>query len=215
MPDWQSNTFQSAIRPRRDGDAHAKVVLAELHQKDVGIRCSKPYNVDNEKQARQTRKHGWKMFVDTLMPASSTQQEGCEAGMKLRSLVPVLDVHDVEASIEFYCGALGFTLYDKVEWGGKTEWALLRCDHVQLMLCASHVADSEEAMQNNADGMFFLYHDNLESLQVYLGSRGYTNGAADMPTSQTKRDFYLRDPDGYVLWFSHKPALTKGILEMT
>jgi hypothetical protein len=113
------------------------------------------------------------------------------------------------------CGALGLTLYDKVEWGGKTEWALLRCDHVQLMLCASQVADGDEPRQHNADGMFFLYHDNLESLQVYLGSKGYTSGAADPPTSQSKRDFYLRDPDGDVLWFSHKPALTTGVLEMT
>ena len=132
--------------------------------------------------------------------------------MKLRSLVPVLDVHDVDASIEFYCGALGFTLYDKVEWGGKTEWALLRCDGVQLMLCASQAVDGDEGVSHNSDGMFFLYHDNLESLQVYLGSRGYTDAAVGMSQSQSKRDFYLRDPDGYVLWFSQKPVMNVGDL---
>jgi catechol 2,3-dioxygenase-like lactoylglutathione lyase family enzyme len=121
-------------------------------------------------------------------------------------------VQDVEASIEFYCGALGFTLHDKVEWGGKTEWALLRCDEVQLMLCASQYRDSEDILTHNSDGMFFLYHDNLESLQVYLGSRGYTSQSNDLPPGMGKRDFYLRDPDGYVLWFSHKPTLTGGSL---
>jgi len=150
------------------------------------------------------------MICDALLPASTTQQGAREAGMKLRSLVPVLDVHDVEASIEFYCGALGFTLHDKVEWGGKTEWALLRCDQVQLMLCASQDVDSEEPAPHNTDGMFFLYHDNLESLQVYLGSRGYTDASVGMTQNQSKRDFYLRDPDGYVLWFSHRPGMNGG-----
>ena len=135
--------------------------------------------------------------------------------MKLRSLVPVLDVQDVDASIEFYCGALGFTLHDKVEWGGKTEWALLLCDHVQLMLCASQDVDSEDPLHHNhnTDGMFFLYHDNLESLQVYLGSRGYTSVPDMLQPGRGKRDFYLRDPDGYVLWFSHKPVLKGDIVD--
>ena len=150
------------------------------------------------------------MNFDVLMPASATQQGAYEAGMKLRSLVPVLDVRDVDVSIEFYCGALGFTLHDKVEWGGKTEWALLLCDQVQLMLCASQDTDSEDSLNHNTDGMFFLYHDNLESLRVYLGSRGYTGVPDALQMSRGKRDFYLRDPDGYVLWFSHKPVPNAG-----
>jgi catechol 2,3-dioxygenase-like lactoylglutathione lyase family enzyme len=147
------------------------------------------------------------MLFDVTALASRAQQGAREAGMKLRSLVPVLDVHDVDASIEFYCGALGFTLHDKVEWGGKTEWALLRCEQVQLMLCASQEDDSEDPTAHTSDGMFFLYHDNLESLQVYLGSRGYSGMPDALQHSRGKRDFYLRDPDGYVLWFSHKPSL--------
>lgn len=126
------------------------------------------------------------------------------ARMKLRNLVPVLDVRDVDASIEFYCGVLGFTLHDKLEWGGKTEWALLRADSVQLMLSASQDSDNEELPQK-AEGMFFLYHDNLDSLLVYLGSRGYDATPDLLSASGIKRDFYLRDPDGYVLWFTHKP----------
>lgn len=147
------------------------------------------------------------MVCDVLPPASTTQQGACEAGMKLRSLVPVLDVRDVDASIEFYCGVLGFTLQDKVEWGGKTEWALLCCDHVHLMLSASQHEDHEDTPSHHSDGMFFLYHENLESLQVYLGSRGYDGVTDILQPGRGKRDFYLRDPDGYVLWFSHKPVI--------
>lgn len=143
--------------------------------------------------------------------ASPTQQGECEAGMKWRSLVPVLDVRDVDASIEFYCGVLGFALQDKVEWGGKTEWALLRCDQVQLMLSASQNVEIEDSLHHNTDGMFFLYHDNLEALQGYLGARGYECVTNGLPSSDGKRDFYLRDPDGYVLWFSRKRILVEEV----
>lgn len=139
-----------------------------------------------------------------MLSAPITQQGECEAGMKWRSLVPILDVRDVDVSIEFYCGVLGFSLQDKVEWGGKTEWALLYSEHVQLMLSASQSGDSEEIIHHNGDGMFFLYHDNLESLRGKLVARGYgylTNG---LPSGDGTLDFYLRDPDGYVLWFSSK-----------
>lgn len=130
------------------------------------------------------------------------------AGKRLRSLIPVLDVRDVDASIEFYCDVLGFVLHDKVEWGGRTEWAVLRSENVQLMLCASQNEDVDEDSSLN-EGVFFLYHDNPESLLVCLGAKGYTNPAGLLQTNAGMHDFFLRDPDGYVLWFSRKP-LTPG-----
>jgi catechol 2,3-dioxygenase-like lactoylglutathione lyase family enzyme len=125
--------------------------------------------------------------------------------MKLRSLVPVLDVRDVDASIDFYCEVLGFELRDKAEWSGKTEWALLKSDQVQLMLCAAREAEIEEA-EAPGEGVFFLHHENIESLLVGLGTRGYTTMEPLLPGSKSRRDFYLRDPDGYVLWFSTRPV---------
>lgn len=128
-------------------------------------------------------------------------------GLRLRMMIPVLDVRDVEASIEFYCGVLGFALHDKVAWGGRTEWAVLQSADVQLMLCAGQGDDDEVNYSN--DGVFFLYHDNLELLLTSLRSKGYTcrTGLLGGP-----RDFYVRDPDGYVLWFSHKPlAIAQGV----
>lgn len=132
------------------------------------------------------------------------------AAMRLESLIPVLDVRDVDASIQFYCDALGFRLLDKVEWGGRTEWALLGLGHVQLMLCVSQDPASDET-SNLHEGVFFVYLDNLEELKVYLGSKGYLAGPAIPHSSQNGRDFYVRDPDGYILWFSRKPALGRTV----
>lgn len=125
--------------------------------------------------------------------------------MKLRSLIPVLDVQDVDASIDFYCGALGFTVQEKVTWGGRTEWALLSTDDVQLMLCAGQERDVEERVQSE-EGVFFLYHEDPAALLVHLGSRGYGDMPDVIEPDGPRRDFFVRDPDGYVLWFSHKPV---------
>ncbi len=86
----------------------------------------------------------------TKYPGAQKDMKGSE--MKLRNLVPVLDVQDVEESILFYCDTLGFEVHDKVTWGGRTEWALLRSGEVQLMLCASRTADEEAAA--SGDGVF-------------------------------------------------------------
>ena len=124
--------------------------------------------------------------------------------MRLQNLVPVLDVHDVEESIEFYSSVLGFSVHDKVEWGGRTEWALLRSGQVQLMLCASQNDGNKEETERN-HSVFFVYLDDTDALHVYVGahdSDASENAATD---GRRSRDFYLRDPDGYVLWFSHRP----------
>ena len=129
-----------------------------------------------------------------------------EGKISVVSLIPVLDVRDVEASVTFYCDVLGFTLQDKVEWAGRTEWALLQTGKVQLMLCASqgNIDDEDHGMN---EGIFFLHLDNPDAVILQMTNRGLNREVR--PESQWgSKDFYLRDPDGYILWFSHRPPVT-------
>jgi catechol 2,3-dioxygenase-like lactoylglutathione lyase family enzyme len=156
----------------------------------------------------QPQATGWRAAAQVESVSTRTEEDRSVATrMKLRNLIPVLDVRDVETSIEFYCGALGFVLNDKVEWGGRTEWALLQSEHMQLMLCAGHETEIEDAVRSD-DSVFFLYHDDPESLLSSLGSHGYDERPEVLQPDGKRRDFFLRDPDGYVLWFSHKPMGT-------
>lgn len=123
--------------------------------------------------------------------------------MRLQNLVPVLDVRDVEESIEFYRSTLGFSVHDKVEWGGRTEWALLRSGQVQLMLCANQNDIGEEDIVQT-DNVFFVYLDDMDALELHLGNQ-YASATERTADPNQSRDFYLRDPDGYVLWFSQRP----------
>lgn len=123
--------------------------------------------------------------------------------MRLQNIVPVLDVRDVDASIEFYKTALGFSVNDKVSWGGQTEWALLRSGQVQIMLCATQDMsnDDEHVLTDN---VFFIYIEDMDALEMQLNKAHI--GAEDRGVDPgNSRDFYVRDPDGYVLWFSPRP----------
>lgn len=132
--------------------------------------------------------------------------ETMEGKINVESLIPVLDVRDVDTSVAFYCDVLGFTLQDKVEWAGRTEWALLKTGKVQLMLCASQ-DDLDDEDHNINEGIFFLHLENPDAVILEMKNRGLHRNVK--PESQLgSKDFYLRDPDGYILWFSHRPPVT-------
>lgn len=134
-----------------------------------------------------------------------TNGEDMEGKTNVESLIPVLDVRDVDISVAFYCDVLGFALEDKVEWAGRTEWALLKTGSVQLMLCASQ-DDLDDEEHTISEGIFFLHLDDPEAVILQMKNRGLDRNPEHRSQLGSK-DFYLRDPDGYILWFSHRPPV--------
>ena len=136
--------------------------------------------------------------------------------MRLQNIVPVLDVRDVDASIEFYKSALGFIENDKVTWGGHTEWALLRSGQVQIMLCASQEMPSDDEIVQT-DNVFYIFIEDMDALEMQLNKAKISSKDRGVDSGQS-RDFYVRDPDGYVLWFSPRPLgynIDKSIVQDT
>ena len=122
--------------------------------------------------------------------------------MKFNSLIPLVDVGDVERSIEFYENALGFCIEDKLIWNGAIEWALLSSGDVRIML-SNGGEPVDETYQVPKNGVFFIYPEDIDGLYMSLQRNGYET--SNLQSGQNgAREFYLQDPDGYVLWFSHK-----------
>lgn len=122
--------------------------------------------------------------------------------MKLNSLIPLVDVNNVEESIQFYEDALGFSIEDKLVWNGAIEWALLRSGPVRIML-SSGGEPHEDTYVVPKNGVFFIYPDDIQHLYDSLQHKGFETSALQAG-QRGAREFYLQDPDGYVLWFSHK-----------
>ena len=122
---------------------------------------------------------------------------------KLTSISPQFLVDDLARSIEYYGRRLGFDL----DFQYQDFYASVSRDG-----CAIHL---KAAPKNEADR---AHHQEQEHLDAYIGvrnaaalhdelqSRGamVTKPLEDRPWSC--RDFYVQDPDGYILCFSEPTA---------
>ena len=126
------------------------------------------------------------------------------------ALVPELDVTDLEASLAFYCGVLGFSVrYDRPEEG----FAYLERDGAEVMLEAAagpgrrfRTAPLErphgrginlQIVCADAASLYEAVVAAGHTCLIALEERWYRVGAAE----RGNRQFVLADPDGYLLRF--------------
>ncbi len=126
------------------------------------------------------------------------------------ALVPELDVADLDASLAFYCGILGFTVrYDRPEEG----FAYLDRDGAELMLEAAagpgrrfRTAPLEYPLGRGmnlqiACSHAAALHDAVlaagHTCVIPLETRWYRVGLSE----RGNRQFVVTDPDGYLLRF--------------
>ena len=123
------------------------------------------------------------------------------------ALVPELTVHDLAASLRFWCGALGFSVaYDRPEEG----FAYLEREGAQVMLCRTN-GNWDVGREEYPLGRGINLQIRVASVATLLGrlaSLGwplfrdphdawYRVGALETGN----RQFLVQDPDGYLLRF--------------
>ena len=127
----------------------------------------------------------------------------------LSSLVPLLQVFDLPASIAFYRDVLGFELIA----GDESWWAMLKLDQATLMLNTAYEADERPAapdpvrIRSHADtGLYFSCPDP-DAVYAHLRSKGLE---VNEPTikSYGMKQVCVRDPDGFELYFT-SPVVSK------
>lgn len=142
------------------------------------------------------------------------------AGSRLTRLIPMLAVRDLARHIEFYTKRLGFTLGDTL--GDPPVWASFSRDDVQVFFnqppleafpkdWPGHVPAvghppfpkpliGNATQQIRSLHIFYLHTNDLRSLHAEFERAGAT--PTDMRvTVYGMREFEIRDPDGYWLWF--------------
>ena len=121
---------------------------------------------------------------------------------RLTSLAPQFLVDDLARSIDYY-RKLGFTFGEP--WGGF--YAIGALDGLELHL--------KEAPKNVAERRYRREHEHLDAAAGVDGIEAFyercvSNGATVLkPLASTEwgtRDFYVEDPDGYIIAFGGRPA---------
>ncbi len=125
--------------------------------------------------------------------------------MKLLNLVSMLNVSNIDNSLDFYQTALGFEVVSDPAAVRDWRWATIRSGHTELMLSETGHAPapkdiSDPHQDNSWPTIFYFYPDDVVRLYTHVVAAGYEPTALEV-THYGMREFSLVDPDGHVLSF--------------
>ena len=125
--------------------------------------------------------------------------------MQLQQLIPMLNVADIETSLEFYRRSLGFEVVSDPAAVADWRWATIRSGRTELMLSESRHQASEPRVQDphtdtDWPAIYYFYPDDVVSLYAHVLAEGFEPTALAV-THYGMREFSLIDPDGHVLSF--------------
>jgi lactoylglutathione lyase len=120
----------------------------------------------------------------------------------IRQTVPFFMISDMENSLKFYVGGLGFEIENKWTPHGKIEWCWLKREGGTIMLQEYLKEEPYAAKIGNKLGegisICFLCEAALELYNEFL-SKGLNPSEPFVGNSMW--DVKIKDPDGYVLHF--------------
>ncbi len=134
--------------------------------------------------------------------------------MTLTRLIPMLNVSDIDNSIEFYREALGFDVVSPRELVADWRWATIRSGAVELMLSET---GSAPGMRTSVDphantswpAIFYFYPDDVSTLFAEVIRKGYQSTPLEV-THYGMLEFSVQDPDGHVLSFGQDADAVNG-----
>lgn len=125
--------------------------------------------------------------------------------MKLRQLIPMLNVSDIQKSLTFYAEAFGFEIVSDPSVVSEWKWATIRSGNTELMLSESdgnpHLRQGVEPQKYfDWPCIFYFYPDNVEKFHAHLVEKGF-NPTPMETTFYGMKEFSIQDPDGHMLSF--------------
>ncbi len=125
--------------------------------------------------------------------------------MRLNNLVPMLNVRDISASLEFYGIALGFSIVSDPKAVDEWKWATIRSGSTEIMLsetnCETRLEKNIDPHSNtNWPVIFYFYPDNVAELYQHIKESGFAPTEL-VTTIYGMREFSIQDPDGHMLSF--------------
>ena len=112
----------------------------------------------------------------------------------LRGLVPMVQVKDVQRSINFYC-QIGFEVTNTLDHEGSLRWAWLQNGQAHLML----VRSARLTIPDAQDVLFYLYAFDVVSYRDELVAQGVKVSRLNRRQHMPAGEFRIDDPDGYCL----------------
>lgn len=125
--------------------------------------------------------------------------------MKLKNMIPMLNISDIDASLCFYKTALGFEVVSDPAAVAEWRWATIRSGQTELMLSETgHPLNLQQPIDPQQSTswptIFYFYPDDVDALHQHLLTLGL-HPTELINTHYGMREFSLQDPDGHMLSF--------------
>jgi uncharacterized glyoxalase superfamily protein PhnB len=119
-----------------------------------------------------------------------------------RSISASLTVKDLQTSLDWYQGVVGFTVDRRHEREGKLVAISLKAGEVSLLIGRDDGAKGFDRVKGEGFSLYITTDQNIDELANRIKSRGgnLLSEPADMPWGA--RVFRVQDPDGFKLVIS-------------
>jgi catechol 2,3-dioxygenase-like lactoylglutathione lyase family enzyme len=122
--------------------------------------------------------------------------------LRLRSIAPSLTVDDLEKSLAFYEGVLGFHVKERWVHEGKLAGVELVAGVVSVYLGQDDWKKGKDRVKGEGFRIYCTTVQDVDALAAQIKSRG--GQLLEEPKTQSwgTRDFAVADPDGFKITFS-------------
>ena len=124
------------------------------------------------------------------------------ATLRLRSLMPVLTVNDVEESVAWYRDVLGFYVAQEMKLEDKLAGASLRAGGVEILLTQDDFGKGRDRKKGVGFRLYCTTAQDIDDLAEAIESRGGVLSQQPKDQSWGVRDFAVTDPDGFQISIS-------------
>jgi catechol 2,3-dioxygenase-like lactoylglutathione lyase family enzyme len=119
---------------------------------------------------------------------------------RIKALVPMLSVTDLKRTMAFYCDKLGFRVINTFG-DAEPRWCMLDRDGTSMMFNQPPPEEMTGLPPSSKDfQIYYFYPDDVVSLHEAWKAAGLSVSELRVAMYGMK-EFELRDPDGYWLWF--------------
>jgi uncharacterized glyoxalase superfamily protein PhnB len=140
------------------------------------------------------------------VPRSSRRARQKPETLRLRSFTPGLTANDLERSMSFYTGALGFVVSERWTQDGRLLGVMLKAGRCELGLSQDDWAKGRERSKGVAVRIWCETVQDVDALAGRVKAAGYALTEEPHDQQWGGRAFSVDDPDGFHLTvFKPKP----------
>lgn len=120
--------------------------------------------------------------------------------MNFDGLIPVIQCHHIEKTLDFYQRAFRYIIISKTESENDLVWAHIRSDNTRLMLQKAPDITAGTTLEAQSSGNFTLhyYTSDVVAQHQFMTARGFSVGKM-YDTPYYIRQFSIVDPEGNTL----------------